>query len=271
MMRRHDGRRRRKHSGHSHRNAGHDCIYGRQPVREVLRAGRRSVERLWVSERAAMTSDLAEIIELAQRTGADIVESAPAELDRMVPDGNHQGVVIQSGTYKYYSFDEVVDLVRNAGKQTLLLCLDHLEDPQNLGGLLRSAEAAGVTAVLIPKDRAAHVTAAAIRASAGAAEHVPVAIVVNLTQAIRQLKEEGIWFAGLDAGPGAEPVAACDLTGPWGIVVGAEGKGLGRLVKETCDRVISLPLYGRVSSLNAAVAAALALYEVRRQRAESSE
>lgn len=265
-MRTHEGKRRRKHPGHNRRNAGSDYIYGRQPVREVLRAGHRSIEHIWVSERAGMTPDLVEIIELARAAGANLIETAPSELDRMVSDGNHQGVAIKAGPYRYYSLHDVIDLVRDAGKEALLLCLDHLEDPQNVGGLLRSAEAAGVTAVLIPKDRAAHVTPAAIRASAGAAEHVPVAIVVNLVQAIRQLKEEGVWFAGLDAGPESEPVAACDLTGPWGIVVGAEGKGLGRLVKETCDRIISLPLYGNVSSLNAAVAAALALYEVRRQR-----
>lgn len=270
-MRKHDAKRRRRQPGHGRRNTGNDYIYGRQPVREVLRAGHRKIERLWVSERAVVTPDLTEIIELAQAAGADIIESAPAELDRMVSDGNHQGVAIQAGPYRYLNLSDVIELVRNAGKETLLLCLDHLEDPQNVGGLLRSAEAAGVTAVLIPKDRAAHVTPAAIRASAGAAEHVPVAIVVNLVQAIRQLKEEGVWFAGLDAGPESEPVAACDLSGPWGIVVGAEGKGLGRLVKDTCDRVISLPLYGRVSSLNAAVAAALALYEVRRRRIAATD
>lgn len=249
-------------------SGGGEHVYGRQPVREVLRAGRRKVMSLWIRGKSALTPDLAEILDLARESGVTIYETDYEELDRLSAGGNHQGIVIHAESYPYIDFDAVTELVRQAGDDALLLCLDHLEDVQNVGALLRSAEAAGVTAVLIAKDRAARVTAAALRASAGAAEYVPVAIVVNIVQALRQLKKEGIWIAGLEAGPQARMATESDLTGPWCLVIGAEGSGLGRLVRHNCDLLISLPLYGQVASLNAGVAAALALYEVQRQRAD---
>jgi 23S rRNA (guanosine2251-2'-O)-methyltransferase len=157
-------------------------------------------------------------------------------------------------------------LARESQASPFLLLLDHVQDPQNLGSLLRTAEAAGVHGVIIPGRRAAGVTPAAVRASAGAAEHVRVALVANLVQAMRQLKAEGVWIAGLEAAPDAQLYTKAALSGPLGLVIGSEGQGLARLVRETCDFLIRLPMLGRVESLNAGVAGAIALYEARRQR-----
>jgi 23S rRNA (guanosine2251-2'-O)-methyltransferase len=156
------------------------------------------------------------------------------------------------------------DVRENA--QALVLALDHISDPQNVGSLLRSADAAGATAVILPEDRAAGVTPAATRASAGASEHMRVAKVVNLARALRDLKDAGAWVNGLDVGEDATTYTKADLKGRCVLVVGSEGDGLGRLVRETCDRIISIPMGGKVSSLNAAVAGALVLYEAVRQR-----
>jgi 23S rRNA (guanosine2251-2'-O)-methyltransferase len=151
----------------------------------------------------------------------------------------------------------------------LLLLVDHVQDPQNLGSMLRSADAAGVDGVVIPQHRAASVTAAVVRASAGAAEHVKVACVTSLHQVMLRLKQAGIWVVGLEGDPGAKPYHEAHLTGPVAIVVGGEDEGLSKLVHDTCDEIIRLPMRGRVGSLNAAVSAAIALYEVRRRQDET--
>jgi 23S rRNA (guanosine2251-2'-O)-methyltransferase len=161
---------------------------------------------------------------------------------------------------------EVLEVAQAAEQSPFLLLLDHLLDPQNLGSLLRSADAAGVHGVVLPGRRAAGITPAAVRASAGAAEHVLVAQVTNLVQAMERLKGEGLWLAGLEAMAEAQAYTQADLTGPLGLVIGSEGSGLARLVRERCDFLIRLPMHGQVESLNAAVAGAIALYEVRRQR-----
>jgi 23S rRNA (guanosine2251-2'-O)-methyltransferase len=248
-----------------------EIIYGRQPVREALRAGRRRIYKLLLASGLKSAGIVGDIVALAREVGVPLQEVDRRELDRLGDELNHQGLAAEVGGYPYVDLADLLRAAREVGEPPLLLLLDHLQDPQNLGSLLRSAEAAGVHGVVIPGRRAAGVTPAAVRASAGAAEHVQVALVTNLVQAMRSLQDEGVWLAGLEAAPEAQLYAQADLSGPLGLVVGSEGQGLARLVRETCDFVICLPLYGQVDSLNAAVAGAIALYEARRQRAARQE
>lgn len=244
-----------------------EIIYGRQPVRETLRARRRQAFKLLLAEGLRPTGIVGEIVTLARQAGVPVQGVDRRELDRLGDELNHQGLAAEVSAYPYVDLPDLLHADRDAGEPPFLLLLDHLRDPQNLGSLLRSAEAAGVHGVVLPGRRAAGVTPAAVRASAGAAEHVRVALVTNLVQAMNSLQAAGIWLAGLEALPEAQTYAEADLTGPLGLVVGSEGQGLARLVRETCDLLLRLPLYGQVESLNAGVAGAIALYEVRRQRA----
>jgi len=211
---------------------------------------------------------IVQITKLAEKRNVPIRAVLPQELDRLCRSGHHQGVAIEVSGYPYADLDELlaVGAPGQSKEPPLLLLLDHIQDPQNLGSMLRTADAVGVTGVIIPKDRAVDVTAAVVRASAGAAEHVRIAIVTNLHQTMLRLKEEGVRLAGLETDSSSTLYAGADLIGPLGLVIGGEGEGLGKLVRETCDLLIRLPMRGRVASLNAAVAAAVALYEVRRQR-----
>lgn len=241
-----------------------DVVFGRLPVYELLRAGRREVHRLLrVPGRGSPETD--DTVALAARRNIAVIETERAQLDRLTGGGHHQGIAAEVGAYAYVDFESLVAV--NGPEPPLWLLLDHIQDPQNLGALLRTAETAGVTAVVIPQDRAVGVTEAVVRASAGAAEHVNVCRVVNLARCMRALKEAGVWLWGLEALPEAVPWCEAALAGPCGLVVGSEGAGLGRLVRETCDGLIRLPARGRVTSLNAGVSAAIALYEVLRQRA----
>jgi 23S rRNA (guanosine2251-2'-O)-methyltransferase len=207
-----------------------EILYGRQPVRETLRAKRRQVFTLLLAQGIKPGGVVRQILTLAEQNGVPVQNVNRRELDKMGGEVNH------------------------------------VQDPQNLGSLLRTAEAAGVHGVVIPDRRAAGVTPAAVRASAGAAEQIRVAQVTNLVRAMEQLKAEGVWMAGLEAAPDAQIYTEADLSGPLGLVVGSEGQGLARLVRERCDYLIRLPMLGQVESLNAAVAGAIALYEARRQR-----
>ncbi|MGD8625359.1 MAG: 23S rRNA (guanosine(2251)-2'-O)-methyltransferase RlmB [Anaerolineae bacterium] len=243
-----------------------DIIYGRQPVRETLRAGRRQVYKLIVARGIQSTGVVGEILSLARAAGTSVQEVERQALDKVGGEANHQGLAAEVSAYPYADLADLLQAAHAAGEAPFLLLLDHLKDPQNLGSLLRSAEAAGVHGVVLPHRRAAGVTPAAVRASAGAAEHLRVAQVTNLVRAMEALKERDVWLAGLEALPEAQLYTQADLTGPLGLVVGSEGGGLARLVRERCDFLIKLPMYGRVESLNASVAGAVALYEARRQR-----
>lgn len=243
-----------------------EILYGRQPVREALRAGRRQIHKLLLAAGLKHTGIVGEVLALAREAGVLWQEVDRHELDRLGDSANHQGVAAEASGYPYIALPDLLEAARGANEPPFLLLLDHLQDPQNLGSLLRSAEAAGVHGVVIPERRAAGVTPAAVRASAGAAEHVQVAVVANLVQAMKSLQGEGLWLTGLEAMPEALLYTQADLSGPLGLVVGSEGQGLARLVRERCDFLIRLPLYGQVGSLNAAVAGAIALYEARRQR-----
>jgi len=243
-----------------------EILYGRQPVRETLRARRRQVYKLLLAETMKPAGIVGEVLALAQQADIPVQRVHRRELDKLGGEVNHQGLAAEVSGYPYVTLAELVQAAKGSGAPPFFLLLDHIQDPQNLGSLLRTAEAAGVDGVVLPERRAAGVTPAAVRASAGAAEHVRVARITNLVRTMVDLKADGIWMAGLEAEPGAELYTEADLSGPLGMVIGSEGQGLARLVRETCDYLIRVPMLGQVESLNAAVAGAIAVYEARRQR-----
>jgi 23S rRNA (guanosine2251-2'-O)-methyltransferase len=243
-----------------------EILCGRQPVRETLRAGRRQAFRVMVAAGVRPTGIIGQILGLAEQAGIPVQTVNRHELDKLGGEVNHQGLAAEVSGYPYVDLTEPLEAARQSSAPPFFLLLDHIQDPQNLGSLMRTAEAAGVHGVVIPTRRASGVTAAAVRASAGAAEHVRVVQIANLVRAMEQLKAEGVWLAGLDAATGSQLYTEADLSGPLGLIVGSEGQGLGRLVRERCDFLIRLPMLGQVESLNAGVAGAIALYEARRQR-----
>jgi 23S rRNA (guanosine2251-2'-O)-methyltransferase len=242
-----------------------EILYGRQPVREALRARHRHLYRLILAggSRGAVVD---EITALAGKAGVSIQRTDQHALDALCGEANHQGVALETSGYPYATLPDLLVVARKRSEAPFLLVLDHLQDPQNLGSLLRTAEAAGAHGAVIPRRRAAGVTPAVVRASAGASEHLAVAQVTNLARTLAELKEAGLWIAGLEASPKAQRLHDVDLTGPLGLVVGSEGQGMARLIGERCDFLLRLPMRGHIESLNAAVAGAIALYEVRRQR-----
>ena len=233
-------------------------IYGINPVLEALRAGR--VKEVRLADRPA--GRLAEVLTLARERGIPARRVTAAELERDSRRGVHQGVVADVEEPERYS---VQDLVHGATGTPLLVVLDTIEDPHNVGAILRTADAAGVDGVIRQTRRAASLSGAAAKASAGAVAHVHIAEVVNIARAIDELKEAGVWTVGLDGGA-STGYDVVDFTLPTAIVLGAEGTGLRRLVKERCDRLVAIPMYGRVESLNVSVAAGVTLFEAARQR-----
>jgi 23S rRNA (guanosine2251-2'-O)-methyltransferase len=242
-----------------------DLLYGRRPVYEALRAGRRRIYGLALAEGVQETGGVvAQIVSLAQAAGVPLTRSSRQELDRVAPA--HQGVVVEAAPYPYADLDDILAFAADRSEPPLLVLLDLLQDPQNFGSLLRTSEAVGVHGVIIPQRRAVGVTPAVVSASAGAVEHLRVAQVTNLARVIEELKRHELWVAGLEVTPEAQLYHQVDLRGPLALVVGGEGSGMRRLVREKCDFLLRLPMHGRVASLNAAVAGSIALYEVERQR-----
>ncbi|PKO22513.1 MAG: 23S rRNA (guanosine(2251)-2'-O)-methyltransferase RlmB [Chloroflexi bacterium HGW-Chloroflexi-1] len=239
-----------------------ELLYGRHAVLEALRAGRRRIQRVHIGQGVQRCGIIVEIIAAAQAGGCPVAESPRQVLER-AGAVNHQGVVAEAAAYPYVDLNDV--LAALGSDDPLFLALDHLQDVQNLGTLLRTAEAMAVTAVLLPGRRAADVTPAVVNASAGAVEHLRIVQVGNLVQALERLKAAGVWVAGLDASPEAVPLGQADLTGALALVLGAEGPGLSRLVR--CDWLLAIPMYGRVASLNAAVAGSIAVVAARQARA----
>jgi 23S rRNA (guanosine2251-2'-O)-methyltransferase len=246
-----------------------DLLYGRQAVRETLRARRRRYKRLWLLTGAKDSGLPGEIAELAADQHVPVERVDRRQLDRQFPHANHQGVVLQTGSYPYVELDDCLQLAEQRHQMPFLLLLDHLQDPQNIGTLLRTAEAVGVHGVLLPGRRSAEITPAVVNASSGASEHLYISIVGNLANTITTLQNEGLWVIGLEQAPQAQPFDQADLNIPLALVVGAEGKGLARLTGERCDDVLYLPMCGQVASLNAAVAGSIALYHAWRQRTHS--
>lgn len=262
---------RRRPGGRRHAEGGGlqvsgELLCGRQPVQECLRAHRRSVKRLYLAEGIRESDDLSRMIRQAEKTGASVRRVDPGLLDERVAGGNHQGVALDVSAYPYTQFSPVELKPESDKSSELVLLLDHVQDPQNLGSILRSADGAGVRSVILPTDRACGVTPASVRASAGAAEHMSVARVTNLVRTMKALQKAGYWIAGVEGTDEARLYTSIDLTGPTALVVGSEGRGLGRLVGETADFLVRLPMLGKVNSLNVGVATAIALYEVRRQQ-----
>jgi len=247
--------------------ANRDFIYGRQPVREVLRAGKRRISALYVGGSVRETPDMEEILRLATEAQIEIKRVPRHRLEQMAGNhGNHQGVAIEAGRYRYVEWHDLIPeiLEPSASHNPMLLILDRVQDPQNLGSLLRTADAMGVDLVVLPKDRAAHVTPAVVRASAGASEHVPVCIVSNLVRCQKELRDSGVAVMGLEACRESVPLGSVHPQGAVALVVGSEAKGLRRLVRENCTTLASIPMHGRVNSLNAGIAGAIALYETAR-------
>jgi 23S rRNA (guanosine2251-2'-O)-methyltransferase len=243
-----------------------DKRIGRNPVLEVLRAG-RGIDRLLVQRGAE--GSIQRVIDLARESGVSVQFAEKAALDREAGGGAHQGVVAFVSAYRYAETDELLARARAGKEEPFLVVLAGIEDPRNLGAIIRTAEAVGTHGVIIPKRRAAGVDEVVAKAAAGATEHMSVARVANTAQTLLRLREAGLWIAALD--PCGESCFERDLTGGLALVVGGEGAGLGRLVRETCDFAVSVPMYGKTASLNASSAAAVALYEIRRQRAARAD
>jgi 23S rRNA (guanosine2251-2'-O)-methyltransferase len=245
-----------------------ELLYGRNAVMEALRAHRRPLRRLLLAA-GAHDSGAGHgphaLAEAARQAGIAVAEAPRQHLDRLTPGVNHQGALLETGPYPYAALD---GLAATDGAPPLYLALDQLQDPQNVGTLLRTAEAVGVTGVLIPEHRAAAITPAAVNASSGATEWLRIARVTNLARTLARLKEDGCWVAGLEGVPEARLIDTADLRGPLVLVIGSEGSGIARLVREACDFLVRLPMHGQIASLNAAVAGSVALYAIDRQRGE---
>ena len=234
-----------------------DQIEGRNPVLEALRAG-HPINKLLVAKE--FDGPLAPAIAAARAAGIPVVRTNPAALDRMSRTRSHQGIIALVSAREYLSLEDLLVKAAVAPPPPLLLLLDGVMDPQNLGALIRTAEAMGFCGVILPERRAAGLTATVARASAGALEHIPVARVTNLTRTMQELKEQGYWLIGAEAGTGQMALPAIDR--PLGLVLGGEDSGLHRLVKEECDFLISVPLYGQVNSLNVSAAGAILMHAV---------
>lgn len=237
-----------------------NILAGRNPVREALKSG-RPVDKVLFTQ-GESSGSLGEILTLAREKGVPVQAVDRARLDSLSGNVRHQGIMAYIAAREYAGLEAIL---AGAGESPFILLLDEINDPHNLGAILRTAEAAGVDGVVIPKRRAVSLTPVVARASAGAVEYVPVARVANMVQTIGALKEKGIWVVGADAGA-RDLYWNARLDGPLALVIGGEDKGLGRLVKENCDFTVRLPMVGKIGSLNASVAAALLIYEAVRQR-----
>jgi 23S rRNA (guanosine2251-2'-O)-methyltransferase len=236
-------------------------IIGRNPVLEALKSG-REIEKLLVGKDAE--GSIRKILGMAKEKGLSCQFLEKSALDRIADGGVHQGVIAYISTYEYCELEDILDLAKSRGEDPFVILLDGIEDPHNLGAIMRTADGAGAHGIIIPKRRAAGITDVVAKASAGAVEYVAVARVSNIAQTIDRLKEMGVWIGACDM-DGVEYDTA-DLKGSLALVIGAEGQGIGRLVKDKCDFSLSIPMSGRITSLNASNAAAVLMYEVKRQR-----
>ena len=237
-------------------------IEGRNAVLEAFRSG-KTIDKLYILD-GCQDGSISNIKREARRQDTIINFVTKERLDQLSSTGHHQGVIAQAAAYSYATVEEMLETAREKGEDPFLILLDNIEDPHNLGAIIRTANLAGAHGVIIPKRRAAGLTAVVARASAGALNYTPVAKVTNLTAAIKELKEKGLWFVCADMG--GETMYELKLTGPIGLVIGNEGEGVSRLVREACDFTASIPMKGNIDSLNASVAAGVLAYEIVRQR-----
>ncbi len=239
-----------------------DVIVGRNPVLEALRSG-REIDKLLVAHGSAEGSTKA-IIAKCREKGILVKEVSPQKLDFMSGGASHQGVALIVAAHEYCSVQDILDFAAEKGEPPFVIICDGIEDPHNLGAIIRTAEACGVHGIIIPQRRSASLNAVVAKASAGALEYMRVARVTNLNTEIDKLKEGGMWIYAADMD--GDCWCASDMTGSCGLVIGSEGKGVSRLVKEKCDKTVSLPMLGNINSLNASVAAGVLMYEIVRQR-----
>ena len=249
---------------HREQNSPADgIIEGRNAVIEALRAG-TAVDKVYIAK-GETDATLGHIASTARGKGIVVVEADRRKLDAMSVTHSHQGVIAVAAVREYASVSDILQSARDKGEAPLVVVCDELSDPHNLGAVIRTAEAAGAHGVIIPKRRSAGLTAIVAKTSAGAVSYLPVARVANLTALLRELKEEGLWVFGT-AADGSTSLYQADLKGPAAIVIGSEGNGMSRLVREQCDFLVPIPIRGQVNSLNASAAAAVVLYEAVRQR-----
>lgn len=239
-----------------------DMVAGRNAVMEALK-GSRSVNKLMIAN-GSTEGSIKEIIAVAKEKGVNIQYGDRSKLDSIARGIRHQGVLAQVAPVQYADLEDILQVAKDRNEPPFIVLLDELEDPHNLGAILRTADAAGVHGVLIPKHRSCPLSATVAKTSAGAVEHVPVARVGNLVQTIKKLKQEGLWVAAADMD--GKDYYDTDLTGPLLLIIGSEGQGVGRLVKEQCDFVVRIPMVGKINSLNASVAGSILMYEAMKQR-----
>ena len=239
-----------------------DFVFGRHAVVEALQTPDR-VNRVFIQE-GTSGRDAAKVIELAREKGIQVQTVPKTKIEDLVGNAVHQGLVASIAAYEYADLEDVFKKAKEKGEDPFIVILDGVEDPHNLGSILRTADATGVHGIIIPKRRSASLTATVAKASTGAIEHVPVVRVTNLTQTIEQLKARGIWVFGTDMN--GTDYRKWNTSGPLAIVMGNEGKGVSRIVKESVDEMVTIPMVGHVQSLNASVASALMMYEVFRNR-----
>ena len=237
-----------------------NIICGRNPVTEALKSG-REIDKLVVS---STEGSMIKILAMAKDAGIPIMKAEKATLDRLAPGQAHQGVAAYISPYEYAEMDDIFALAASRNEDPFIIILDNLEDPHNLGAIMRTAECSGAHGVIIPKRRACGLTETVAKASAGAIEYMPCVKVTNISQTIDELKERGVWIAACDMG--GEEYYKANLKGAIAVVIGSEGFGISKLVKEKCDFIVSMPMVGRITSLNASNAAAVIMYEIRKQR-----
>lgn len=239
-----------------------DFIIGKNPVIEALKS-ERDINKIFIAE-GSQSGQMQQVIGLAKSAGV-LVQFVPKKKIDGMAEGNHQGVIAQVAAYQYAEIDDLFAAAEKKNEAPFFLLLDEIEDPHNLGSIMRTADAVGAHGIIIPKRRAVGLTATVAKASTGAIEYIPVVRVTNMARTIDELKERGVWIAGTDA-KGKQDYRLMDGAMPLGLVIGSEGKGMGRLIRDKCDFLINLPMAGHVTSLNASVAAALLMYEVYRKR-----
>lgn len=237
-------------------------IEGRNPVIEAIKND-REIDKIMISN-SAKEGSIKKIIAMAKEKNLVVQYVDKNKLDEISTSHAHQGVIAQVSEYKYYELDELIASAKEKSEHPFFIILDEITDPHNLGTIIRTADAVGAHGVIIPKRRSVHITPTVAKASAGAVEYVPVCKVTNIVNTIKKLKEEGLWIAAADMD--GQPFYEQDLTGPIGLVIGSEGFGISRLVKQNCDFTVKMPMVGNVTSLNASVAGGILLYEIFRQR-----
>lgn len=245
-------------------------IYGKNPVLEALSDNASGVDEV-ILNKDLKSKALSEIVNLAKTKNVKISYLPKEALERLSEGANHQGILAQIRDFSYSDVSQITGRSRESSKRSMIVILDHTQDPHNLGAIVRTAEFLGADGVIIPKDRAAAVTPAVVKASSGAVHHLPIARVVNLPRTMRELKKDGVWIVGADAESKTnlydQDFGGLDIA----LVIGSEGRGLGKSVRESCDFLVSIPKSGKVSSLNASVAAGMMLYEIVRQRYNNTE